>query len=137
MQLYSITTNQAAIAALFRLTTRYEGNLPPMLSVFPGNPAPVVRDIGGERELMIMRWGMPPPPQFGVAPVTIEGDTWSPHWRRWLRPESRCLVPFNSFLAYAPEPDPVTKRKDIVWFAQNDDRPLRRDLGRVRRRARH
>lgn len=28
--LYSITTNQAAIAALFRKMNRYVGNLPPM-----------------------------------------------------------------------------------------------------------
>jgi hypothetical protein len=28
--LYSITTNQAAIAALFRVMNRYVGNLPPM-----------------------------------------------------------------------------------------------------------
>lgn len=28
--LYSITTNQAAIADLFRVSKRYEGNLPPM-----------------------------------------------------------------------------------------------------------
>ena len=33
--LYSITTNQAAIAALFRVVNRYVGNLPPMLGVFP------------------------------------------------------------------------------------------------------
>jgi putative SOS response-associated peptidase YedK len=24
-------------------------------------------------------------------------NTSSPHWRGWLKPESRCLVPFNSF----------------------------------------
>jgi putative SOS response-associated peptidase YedK len=41
--LYSITTNQAAIAALFRVTARYVGNLPPMPGVFPDYPAPVVR----------------------------------------------------------------------------------------------
>jgi hypothetical protein len=29
--LYSITTNQSAIAALFRVMNRYLGNLPPML----------------------------------------------------------------------------------------------------------
>jgi hypothetical protein len=38
--LYSITTNQAAIAALFRVMNRYVGNLPPMLGVFPDFPAP-------------------------------------------------------------------------------------------------
>ncbi len=32
---YSITTNQAAIIALFRVTNRYVGNLAPMPGVFP------------------------------------------------------------------------------------------------------
>jgi putative SOS response-associated peptidase YedK len=27
-------------------------------------------------------------------------------------------------LRYAPEPNPETKKKDVVWFAINDDRPL-------------
>jgi hypothetical protein len=44
--LYSITTNQAAIAALFRRLNRYVGNLPPMPGVFPDYPAPVVRNAG-------------------------------------------------------------------------------------------
>jgi putative SOS response-associated peptidase YedK len=39
-------------------------------------------------------------------------------------PENRCLVPANSFAEYAPEPNPETKKKDVVWFALNDDRPL-------------
>ena len=33
--LYSITTNQAAIIALFRVVNRYVGNLAPMPGVFP------------------------------------------------------------------------------------------------------
>ena len=33
--LYSITTNQAAIVALFRVVNRYVGNLAPMPGVFP------------------------------------------------------------------------------------------------------
>jgi hypothetical protein len=36
--LYSITTNQAAIIALFRVINRYVGNLPPMPGVFPHYP---------------------------------------------------------------------------------------------------
>jgi hypothetical protein len=32
---YSITTNQAAIIALFRVMNRYVGNLPPMPGVLP------------------------------------------------------------------------------------------------------
>ena len=42
--LYSITTNQAAIAALFRVVNRYVGNLAPMPGVFPDYPVPVVRN---------------------------------------------------------------------------------------------
>ena len=43
---------------------------------------------------------------------------------RLAQPENRCLVPANSFAEYAPEPNPETKKKDVVWFALNDDRPL-------------
>jgi putative SOS response-associated peptidase YedK len=41
----------------------------------------------------------------------------------WLKPENRCLVPANSFAEYAPETNPDTKKKDVVWFALNEDRP--------------
>ncbi len=57
--LYSITTNQAAIIPLFRVMNRYIGNLPPMPGVFPDYPAPVVRNAGTEREMAMMRWGVP------------------------------------------------------------------------------
>jgi putative SOS response-associated peptidase YedK len=83
----------------------------------------VIRNTDDGREMTLMRWGMPPPPKIGGPPVTNIRNTTSPHWRGWLKPESRCLVPFNSFAEYAPEPNPETK-KDIVWFALNDDRPL-------------
>jgi hypothetical protein len=121
--LYSITTNQAAIAALFRVLSQYVGNLPPLPGVFPDYMAPVIRDDAGVREMIMMRWGMPPPPRIPGPPVTNIRNTSSPHWRAWLKPENRCLVPFNSFAEYAPEPNPETKKKDVVWFALDDDRP--------------
>jgi putative SOS response-associated peptidase YedK len=65
--------------------------------VFPDYPAPVVRNVGAEREMTMMRWGMPPPPRAGGPPVTNIRNTSSPHWRGWLKPENRCLVPANSF----------------------------------------
>jgi hypothetical protein len=43
--LHSITTNQEAIRALFRVINRYVGNLSPMPGVFPNYPAPVVRTL--------------------------------------------------------------------------------------------
>ena len=63
-------------------------------------------------------------PRTGGPPVTNIRNTSSPHWRGWLKPENRCLLPFNSLAEYAPESNPETKKKDVVWFALNDDRPL-------------
>ena len=57
--LYSITTNQEAIRALFRVVNRYVGNLAPMSGVFPDYSAPIVRTGSDGRELATARWGMP------------------------------------------------------------------------------
>jgi putative SOS response-associated peptidase YedK len=134
--LYSITKNQDAIRQLFRVTQDVTGNLPPLPSVFPDVIAPAIRSSAGERELTMMRWGMPAPPQFGGAPVTNIRNTKSPHWRRWLKPENCCLVPATSFSEYNqtanpksltnPDgtPHPMAGKKDVVWFALAADRPL-------------
>jgi hypothetical protein len=45
-----------------------------MPGVFPDYPAPVVRNAGAEREMIMMRWGMPPPPRAGGFPVTNNRD---------------------------------------------------------------
>ena len=73
----------------------------------------------------MMRWGFPKPANMPGPPVPVTNvrNTASGHWREWLKAENRCLVPVTSFAEYAPEPDPVTKKKDIVWFALNDNRP--------------
>jgi putative SOS response-associated peptidase YedK len=43
------------------------------------------------------------------------------HWRPWLGPSNRCLVPFTSF----SEPDQDHQRTlKPVWFALADDQPL-------------
>src|ERR1700757_3102962 len=57
--LYSITTNQAAIIALFRVINPYVGNRAPMPGVFPDYKAPIVRNGAEGRELATARWGMP------------------------------------------------------------------------------
>jgi putative SOS response-associated peptidase YedK len=70
--LYSITTNQAAIIALFRVINRYIGNLPPMLGVFPDYPAPVIRNTRAERG------GRADPPQGDAGDLDDdeERDVW-------------------------------------------------------------
>jgi putative SOS response-associated peptidase YedK len=91
---------KAAIIALFRVVNRYLGNLAPMRGVFPDYPAPVICNTDTGTELTTMRWGMPSPPHTGGPPVTNIRNTSSPHRRGWLKPEHRCLVPFNSFAEY-------------------------------------
>jgi putative SOS response-associated peptidase YedK len=68
--LHSISNNQAAILALFRVVNQYVGDLPPMPGVFPDYPSPVIREAGEGREMVMMRWGMPPPPRTAGPPVT-------------------------------------------------------------------
>ena len=121
--LYSMTRGQDAIRQLFKISKDSAGNLPSSPSIFPDGVAPVVRNTDGGRELLTMRWGFPPPPK-GYQPVTNIRNVSSPFWRAWMKPEYRCLVPVTSFSEYAPEPDPKTGRKDIVWFSIDETRPL-------------
>jgi putative SOS response-associated peptidase YedK len=119
--LYSITTSQAAIIAFTRALRDHAGNLPPLPGVFPDYMAPVVRNApDGVRELAMLRWGMPGPPQFGGALSTNIRNTKSFHWRPWLKPANRCVVPFTSFCEYAD----TKPRKTPTWFAFDDSRPL-------------
>lgn len=124
--LYSITKAQDAMRALFRVARDLTGNLPPMPGVFPDYPAPIVRMADGERELAMARWGMPSP-QFALKGKTTDPgvtnvrNTSSPHWRRWLGPANRCVVPFTSFSEYETGPG---GKKVPVWFALGEDRPL-------------
>jgi putative SOS response-associated peptidase YedK len=74
--LYSITTNQAAIINLFRVINRYVGNLAPMTGVFPDYPAPVIRNTntgteGGatakDRKAMAFQRKKPRQPSASIA----------------------------------------------------------------------
>jgi putative SOS response-associated peptidase YedK len=96
------------------------GNLPPLPGIFPDYPAPIVRVVDGERQLEMARWGMPGPKVYGEKPTTNIRNIASPHWRRWLGPQNRCVVPMSSFCEYAT----VDGKKIPTWFAQGQDRPL-------------
>ena len=119
--LYSLTKGQSAIRDLFAVRHDRLGNLAPLPAIFPDQAAPIVRmGEDGERELVLARWGMPGPPQFGGAPITNIRNVKSPHWRRWLGPASRCVVPATSFCEYAD----TKPRKTPIWFALDPGRPL-------------
>jgi putative SOS response-associated peptidase YedK len=118
--LYSITRSQEAIRRLFRVKRDLTGNLPGLPAVYPDTMAPVIRTASdGERELVSMRWGFPPPPHLGKAPVTNVRNLKSPYWRSWLKAEWRCLVPATSFCEWTDSRPKVTH-----WFALDESRPL-------------
>jgi putative SOS response-associated peptidase YedK len=45
-------------------------------------------------------------------------NTASPHWKRWLGVDNRCLVPFTSFSEFNKAAG------GDIWFALDDERPL-------------
>jgi putative SOS response-associated peptidase YedK len=119
--LYSITKGQRAIIEFTRAMRDTTSNLPPLPGIFPDYMAPIVRNApDGVRELAMARWGMPGPPAFGGAPVTNIRNTKSPHWRGWLKPANRCVVPWTSFCEYAD----TKPRKTPTRFAFDESRPL-------------
>jgi putative SOS response-associated peptidase YedK len=118
--LYSLTRSQDAIRQLTKAMRDTTGNMPPLPGIFPDTLAPVVRTArDGARELTMMRWGFPPPPNLGTRPVTNVRNVKSPYWRGWLKPEYRCLVPATSFCEWTDAKPKVTH-----WFALDESRPL-------------
>lgn len=145
--LYSHMRSQAEVRAAARAMRDRTGNLPPLPGIFPDYAAPIVRTAAdGVRELAMARWGMPSSRKALLDAATRRADrlrakgqpvdfdqllrmepdsgttnirnTTSSHWKRWLGPESRCLVPFTSFSEF---------NKDAggdIWFALSEDRPL-------------
>jgi len=97
-------------------------------------------------ELGIVRWGMPSSKKALLDAASARADklrakgkdvdfdqllrmepdsgttnirnTSSSHWKRWLGPENRCLVPFTSFSEFNREAG------GDIWFAFDEVRPL-------------
>jgi putative SOS response-associated peptidase YedK len=125
--LYSLTKGQQAIRDAARAMRDATGNLPLLPGIFPDYSAPIVRNApDGVRELSMARWGMPSPvfalkSRNSDSGVTNVRNVGSPHWRRWLGVESRCVVPFTSFSENEAVPD---GSHPPVWFALDESRPL-------------
>lgn len=122
--LYNISSSQDELRRLAKVLGDIIGNLPPSLDVYPDRPGPIVRNTPDGRQLAMATWGMPSPPFVtkGKADsgVTNIRNTDSPHWRRWLKPESRCLVPWTTFCEWEDTKPKKTQR----WFATDERRPL-------------
>ena len=112
--------------ALAKTIKDITGNQPPLPGVFPDYLTPIARNNQGTRELAMARWGMPSP-VFALKGRNSDGgitnfrNVKSPHWRRWLGVENRCLVPFTSFSENESLAD---GSKPPVWFAFSEERPL-------------
>jgi putative SOS response-associated peptidase YedK len=125
------------------------GNLEPR-DIYPDYPSPIVRTgVDGERELVLSRWGLPSSKKALFDAATKRADklrakgkdvdfskilelepdsgttnvrnTASSHWKPWLSPVNRCLVPFTAF----SEPGRDAEgRYRPVWFSLPGDEPL-------------
>lgn len=123
--LYSQTGTADAMRALVNAAVRLNRLCYP--AIYPDQPAPILRrGADGVREVVTGRWGMPSP-IFALAGkrtdrgVTNVRNTKSPHWRRWLDPAHRCLVPMTAFAEPTRDAD---ARSQQVWFARAPDLPL-------------
>ena len=144
-----MTRARSEAARLGRALSDRNNNQPPMPGVYPDYPAPIIlKGADGAREMRDVRWGMPSskkalydaaakradklrakgqdvdfPQLLRMEPdkgTTNVRNTSSPHWKPWLGPANRCLVPFTSF----SEPDQVGGSLQPVWFALSEERPL-------------
>ncbi|WP_137110259.1 SOS response-associated peptidase [Rhodobacter sp. SY28-1] len=121
---YIHTTAAEAIRQLFDGMENKAGNVETG-DVYPDRMAPIVTGSGQAHVLRSARWGLPSPPQFhspsGIdRGVTNVRNTSSPHWRRWLGPDNRCLVPVAKFA----EPRPGGRDSGNAWFKLREDKPM-------------
>ncbi len=124
--LFSLLKGQDAIRELVKIWDDQTGNLPPLPGIYPNYLAPVISNSPDGRVLSMMRWGMPSPAFALKGKKTDRGvtnvrNTRSPHWRRWLGVQHRCVVPFTAF---AEPHKQLNQDTENVWFALNEDRPL-------------
>lgn len=119
--LYNQTTAVEAMRGLFKGLENRAGNIEPG-DIYPDRSAPIITRESDGHVLFSARWGLPSPPEFhsksGIdRGITNVRNTTSPHWRRWLGSENRCLVPLDRFA----EPRPG-KGAGNAWFRIADDR---------------
>ena len=108
--LYALKGTHAHIAALFGAGPADGGDLSG--EFYPRRQAPVVLANGGERRIVMMPWGFPPP-AGAKAPVTNVRNLESPFWKGTLAdPARRCLVPASAFCEWEGAAGQKRKR----WF---------------------
>ena len=120
-------TSKASMEKTMAEIARRNGGLDVLCAnagIFP--PAPIIRNSTEGRVMQNARWGLPSPAfalqgkkaDYGVTKVR---NTASPHWKRWLGVDNRCLVPFTAFAENEVLPDGT---RPPVWFALDDSEPV-------------
>jgi putative SOS response-associated peptidase YedK len=95
-------------------------------NVAPTDPVPVVRARHGQREGLLMRWGLVPffcngvPPRYSTINATIEKLTSNPSWRGPWQRAQRCLMPALGFYEWHLHAD---GRKQ-PFYIQLADQPM-------------
>lgn len=146
--LYRQRSGPQAIMDMAKAMRSTVGNLAPG-DVYPDYAAPIIRTAAdGVRELALSRWGMPSSSKAIYEAATKRADrlrakttefdfqdllknepdsgttnvrnTASTHWKRWLEPSHRCLVPFTAFSE--PGRDAAGKYQP-AWFKLAGDDP--------------
>lgn len=121
-----MTRTRDDVVRLVNALRDINNNQPSMLSIYPDYVAPIVRLENGERIMAGARWGLPSP-AFALKARNSDGgitnvrNTASGHWKRWLGPANRCLVPFTS----SAEPETLQDgKKQNAWFEFSDGCPI-------------
>ena len=123
---YSFTTPPEAMRRLFKVTGPLP-NVPPRYNIAPTQDAPVVRQSkdGGERELVMLRWGLVPSwsqgPDSGYSMINARAETVAtkPAFRSAFRLR-RCLVPADGFYEWRK----VTGAKQPYRITLKDGEPF-------------
>jgi putative SOS response-associated peptidase YedK len=114
---YAITTAPEAMRRLFGYPQM--PNFPPRYNVAPTQPIPVVRLHEGQRQFVLMRWGLIPSwvkdPKGFTLLINARGESASekPAFRNAMK-RRRCLIPADGF--YEWKRDGAIKRPHLIRF---------------------
>ncbi len=98
----------------------------PGYNIAPGRDVPVIRASGGEREGVMMRWGLIPPflkgesPKYSTINARMETMESSPAYREPWKNGQRCIVPADGFYEWH---QPVGRPKQ-PWFVGLADKEM-------------
>jgi len=110
---------------------RQHWNDKPSFNVAPGRDVPVVRMAadGGEREGVMMRWGLVPPflkgenPKYPTMNARIETMEASPAYRGPWDKGQRCIVPAQGFYEWQMVPD-APRQPWLIRLADDELMPF-------------